>query len=149
MLTRGLSSQVTMITYLQHTDPQIPRYRKGAWTFPRGAASTFDRDFLGWQGRFFFHGVAHYHVIHHYFPQMPFCACTTSSIHIDPGCCLCLLGVLDHGEEATTYLKAKIGEHYNYSNEPVFKKLWENYNFCQFVEDEGAYRVSFDGVLNC
>ena len=37
------------------------------------------------------------------------------------------------------YLKAHIGEHYKYSNEPVFKKLWENYNFCQFVEDEGAY----------
>ncbi|KAF8479977.1 fatty acid desaturase-domain-containing protein [Gautieria morchelliformis] len=105
---------VTMITYLQHTDPQLPRYRKAAWTFSRGAASTVDRDFLGWQGRFFFHDVAHYHVIHHYFPQMPFY----------------------HGEEATAYLKAFIGDHYKHSNAPVFSKLWENYNFCQFVEDD-------------
>lgn len=48
-----------------------------------------DRTFLGWQGRFFLHDVspaasdpmiglriskvAHFHVIHHFFPKMPFC----------------------------------------------------------------------------
>jgi fatty acid desaturase len=44
-----------MITYLHHTDPRLPHYRKGAWNFQRGAAATIDRDFLGWQGRFFLH----------------------------------------------------------------------------------------------
>jgi hypothetical protein len=54
-----------MITYLHHTDPVLPHYRGKAWNFQRGAAATVDRPFLGWQGRFFLHDVAHYHVIHH------------------------------------------------------------------------------------
>lgn len=63
-----------MITYLHHTDPTLPHYRGNEWNFQRGAAATIDRNFLGWQGRFFLHDVAHYHVIHHvsyflFFPQ--------------------------------------------------------------------------------
>ncbi|KAF8633792.1 hypothetical protein AX15_001262 [Amanita polypyramis BW_CC] len=104
-----------MITYLHHTDPILPHYRRKEWNFQRGAAATIDRDFLGWQGRFFLHDVAHYHVIHHFFPKMPFY----------------------HGPEATQYLKAFLGEHYVYSDKPVFKSLWDNYNDCQFVENEG------------
>ncbi|KAL0945986.1 hypothetical protein HGRIS_012264 [Hohenbuehelia grisea] len=104
-----------MITYLHHTAPDLPHYRGTEWNFQRGAAATVDRNFLGWQGRFFLHDVAHYHVIHHFFPKMPFY----------------------HGPEATQHLKNFIGEHYNYSEEPVFKALWNSYNKCQFVEDEG------------
>lgn len=62
-----------MITYLHHTDPVVPRYRNGTWTYARGMASTIDRDFLGAPGKFFLHGIAHYHVVHHFFPRMPFC----------------------------------------------------------------------------
>lgn len=69
-----------MITYLHHTDPQLPHFRKGEWSFQRGAACTVDRDFLGWQGRFFLHDVAHYHVVHHFFPQMPFCELHLTSL---------------------------------------------------------------------
>ncbi|KAJ7761787.1 fatty acid desaturase-domain-containing protein [Mycena metata] len=104
-----------MITYLHHTDPALPHYRKGQWNFQRGAAATIDRDFLGWQGRFFLHDVAHYHVIHHFFPMMPWY----------------------HGEEATRHLRKTIGPHYHRSDAYVFQVLWYNYNFCQFVEDEG------------
>jgi fatty acid desaturase len=66
---------VIMITYLHHTDPTLPHYRGKEWNFQRGAAATVDRPFLGWQGRFFLHDVAHYHVVHHFFPKMPFCVC--------------------------------------------------------------------------
>lgn len=104
-----------MITYLHHTDVELPHYRNGQWNFQRGAAATVDRNFLGWQGRFFLHDVAHFHVIHHFFPMMPFY----------------------HGPEATKYLKEFIGDHYRYSDKPVFKALWDTYNNCQFVEDEG------------
>jgi len=45
--------------------------------------------------------------------------------------------MLDHGPEATQHLKAFIGEHYAFSDKPTYKALWESYNFCQFVEDEG------------
>jgi len=104
-----------MITYLHHTDPMLPHYRGKEWNFQRGAAATVDRDFLGWQGRFFLHDVAHYHVIHHFFSKMPFY----------------------HGPEATKYLKEFIGDHYHRSSEPAFKALWNSYVQCQFVEDEG------------
>ncbi|KAI0768231.1 linoleoyl phosphatidylcholine delta-12 acetylenase [Trametes elegans] len=104
-----------MITYLHHTDPALPHYRQREWNFARGAAATVDRDFLGWMGRFFLHDVAHFHVVHHFFPKMPFY----------------------HGPEATGYLRAFIGEHYHRSDKPVFRALWDNYNDCQFVEDSG------------
>ncbi|KAJ7141609.1 linoleoyl phosphatidylcholine delta-12 acetylenase [Mycena filopes] len=104
-----------MITYLHHTDPIVPHFRGKEWNFQRGAAATVDRPFLGWQGNFFLHSVARYHVIHHFFPKMPFY----------------------HGAEATEALKLFIGEYYTFSDKPVFQALWENYNRCQFVEDEG------------
>ena len=44
---------IVMITYLHHTDPALPHFRQPAWNFQRGATATIDRDFLGWQGRFF------------------------------------------------------------------------------------------------
>ncbi|KAF8069221.1 fatty acid desaturase-domain-containing protein [Lyophyllum atratum] len=104
-----------MITYLHHTDPVVPHYRNKAWNVQRGAAATVDRPFLGWQGRFFLHDVAHYHVIHHFFPKLPFY----------------------NGERATKHLKEFIGDHYLSSDRPAFEALWDNYNKCQFVEDDG------------
>lgn len=45
-----------------------------------------------------------------------------------------------HGEEATKYLKAFIGEeHYAYDDRNIWGALWETYNDCQFVEDEGEF----------
>ncbi|KAG6816648.1 hypothetical protein H0H87_004291 [Tephrocybe sp. NHM501043] len=108
---------VIMITYLHHTDPEMPHYRGKEWNFQRGAAATVDRNFLGWQGRFFLHDVAHFHVIHH---------ARAFDLHL-----------IDHGPEATQHLKAFIGDHYAYSDKPAFKALWDNYNKCQFVENEG------------
>ena len=46
-----------MITFLHHSDPTIPHFRKEEWSFLRGAAATVDRPTLGWIGRFFFHNV--------------------------------------------------------------------------------------------
>ncbi|KAI0827411.1 fatty acid desaturase-domain-containing protein [Trametes gibbosa] len=104
-----------MITYLHHTDPALPHYRQRVWNFQSGAAATVDREFLGWQGRFFLHDVAHYHVVHHFFPRLPWY----------------------NGEEATTHLARAMGPYYRRSNKPVFRALWDNYNFCQFVDNEG------------
>lgn len=46
-----------MLTYLHHSDPTIPHYRKEEWSWVRGAAATVDRPLLGWAGRFFLHNV--------------------------------------------------------------------------------------------
>jgi hypothetical protein len=58
-------------------------------------------------------------------------------------CCLppCLC-VLDSGAEATQYLAAFLGDHYMRSSEPVFQALWNTYNECQFVDDEGMQSKS-------
>lgn len=42
-----------------------------------------------------------------------------------------------HTAAATEYLKAFLGEHYYWSDEPIWEALWNSYNKCQFVEDEG------------
>ena len=39
-------------------------------------------------------------------------------------------------------MKAFLGPHYHYSEKPVFKALWDNYNDCQFVEDTGEASLS-------
>jgi len=104
-----------MITYLHHTNKELPHYRSKEWNFQRGAAATVDRSFLGWQGRFFLHDVAHFHVVHHFFPMLPFY----------------------NAPEATVFLRSIIREHYHYSDEPIFRALWDTYNSCQFIEDEG------------
>lgn len=120
------------ISYLHHTDPVIPRYRRKVWSFARGAACTIDRDFLGWYGRFFLHGAAHYHVVHHFFPRIPFCEYASVMCYVQH-----LIPRPDHAEEATRYLKAFLGEYYHYSDKNVLRALWDNYNDCQFVEDDG------------
>ena len=53
----------------------------------------------------------------------------------------------DHGPEATQYLKAFIGDHYAYSDENVFKALWDSYNKCQFVENDGKISPMLKDVL--
>lgn len=46
-----------MLTFLHHSDPTIPHYRAGQWTFLRGALATVDRPLLGFIGRMYFHNV--------------------------------------------------------------------------------------------
>ncbi|KAL1754071.1 hypothetical protein FB107DRAFT_276101 [Schizophyllum commune] len=100
-----------LVTYLHHTTPELPHYRGREWNFQH---ATVHRPFLEWHDRFFLHDVAHFHVVHHLFPKMSFY----------------------HGEEATKYLQGFIGEHYAYSEKPIFEALWESYNRYKFVEDE-------------
>jgi len=48
---------LVMITYLQHTDPQLPHYRADQWNFVRGALCTIDRNLLGPVGPYLMHGI--------------------------------------------------------------------------------------------
>jgi hypothetical protein len=67
-----------------------------------------------------------------------FCCGDFVNLNLVPSCVL-LCGDVDNAEEATEHLKAFIGDHYLYSDKPIFKILWDNYKACQFVDDEGAY----------
>ncbi len=115
-----------MITYLQHTDPALPHYKAEAWTFPRGALCTIDRNWLGPVGPYLFHGISETHVLHHVSSKIP---------HYNAW-------------EATEALKARLGKHYVKSTENVFVSLWKSINTCKFVDenDQVAFYRTVDGV---
>jgi omega-6 fatty acid desaturase (delta-12 desaturase) len=106
---------IVMFTFLHHSDPTIPHYRKGEWSFLRGAAATVDRPLLGWMGRFFFHNISHDHVAHHFFLRAPFY----------------------NGPEITKAVKSVLKENYNYDSTPTFYALYRSFTQCLFIEDEG------------
>ncbi|TCD69010.1 hypothetical protein EIP91_009232 [Steccherinum ochraceum] len=106
---------IVTFTYLQHSDPTVPYYRQGQWTFLRGALCTVDRPLLGWIGEFFWFNVSKDHLAHHIFAYIPFY----------------------HLPEVTEAIKPILGEYYLYDSTPVFYALWRSFSQCQFVENEG------------
>lgn len=126
---------IVMLTYLHHTDPTMPHFRKDAWTFVRGAITTIDRPLLGWAGRFFLHNVSHDHVAHHLISSIPHCTLLRVSVFV-------LGNVSDHlwvdnGQEATKALKKVLGEDYNYDSSNTFRALYRSFTDCNFIEDTG------------
>ncbi|KZT01329.1 uncharacterized protein LAESUDRAFT_745453 [Laetiporus sulphureus 93-53] len=107
-------SWIVTITYLQHSDPTVPYYRN-QWTFLRGALATVDRPMFGWVGRFFWHGIAHDHVAHHFFVTVPFY----------------------NLPQVTEAIKPVLGEYYYYDTTPTFYALWRSFTQCKFIESKG------------
>ncbi|KAI9306905.1 fatty acid desaturase-domain-containing protein [Cunninghamella echinulata] len=105
---------LVLITYLQHTDPELPHYRENVWNFQRGAALTVDRSY-GALLNYFHHHIADTHVAHHFFSTMP---------HY-------------HAEEATVHIKKALGKHYKYDPTPVPLALYKSWKACRYVEDDG------------
>ncbi|KAI9006276.1 fatty acid desaturase-domain-containing protein [Phycomyces nitens] len=108
---------ITMITYLQHTSPYMPRYDTNVWNFQRGAALTIDRSY-GFIIDHLSHHIADTHVMHHFVSTMPHYHCV----------------------EATKHVRKVLGNHYYYDPTPILKALYENWTQCKFVEDEGSVR---------
>ncbi|KAF7312378.1 Fatty acid conjugase [Mycena indigotica] len=106
---------ILTVTYVQHTDPTVPHYRKGEWTFLRGALSTVDRPALGWMGRFFLKNLGHDHVTHHLFSSVPF--------YNQP--------------QVTKLIKPVLKQHYNYDSTNLMWALYRSFTECRFIEDEG------------
>ncbi|KAF8321133.1 fatty acid desaturase [Clavulina sp. PMI_390] len=106
---------IVALVFLQHTDPTLPHFRKGAWTFLRGATCTIDRPLLGWMGIYFLHNISHHHVAHHFFSQMPFY----------------------HTYEATQAIKKVLGDDYCYDSTWTLRAIYRNFTQCMFIEDEG------------
>ncbi|KAK9379289.1 fatty acid desaturase-domain-containing protein [Kockiozyma suomiensis] len=104
------------ITYLQHTDPNLPHYNAEEWNFARGAAATVDRGFFGPVGRHFFHEIIETHVAHHYSSRIPFY----------------------HAEEATQAIRKVMGSHYHVDRTNVLVALWRTVRTCQFIEGDGV-----------
>ncbi|KAJ7170727.1 delta-12 fatty acid desaturase [Mycena crocata] len=106
---------IVALTYLHHSDPTIPHYRRQEWNFLRGAVSTVDRPLLGWAGRFFLKNVSHDHIAHHLFSSIPF--------YNQP--------------EVTDRIKPVLQNYYNYDSTNTFRALYRTFTECTFIEDEG------------
>ncbi|KAF9459136.1 fatty acid desaturase-domain-containing protein [Collybia nuda] len=106
---------IVMFTYLHHSDPTMPHYRKAEWSFLRGAAATVDRPLMGWMGRFFFHNISHDHVAHHFFIKAPFY----------------------NGPQITNAIKTVLKDDYNYDSTPPWYALYRSFTECLFIEEEG------------
>jgi omega-3 fatty acid desaturase (delta-15 desaturase) len=101
-----------LVTYLHHTEQELPWYRGDNWTFLKGAISTIDRDYG------IFNHIHHdigTHVAHHIFLNMP---------HYN------LL-------KATEAIKPVMGEYYHKSDVPIWKALLHSAKVCRFIPDEG------------
>ncbi|GLB40031.1 putative fatty acid desaturase [Lyophyllum shimeji] len=105
---------IVMFTYLQHSDPTIPYYRKDQWTFARGALATVDDLCLA--GSDVFSSTTTDHVAHHFFATVPFY----------------------NLPQVTEAIRPVLGEYYNYDSTPVLYALWRSFTQCTFVEDEGT-----------
>lgn len=102
-----------LVTFLHHTDAEIPWYRDQDWYFLKGALSTIDRDYG------FVNPIHHHigtHVVHHIFLSIP---------HY-------------HLLEATEAVKPVLGRYYRKSNQPIWQALWHAYRHCHFVPDRGS-----------
>jgi len=78
ILVDRVNHWIVLITFLQHTDPLLPHYRSGEFTFSRGALATHDRNLLGdlgpvmaWLAATLTHGISETHVAHHVHSKIP------------------------------------------------------------------------------
>jgi len=105
---------LVLYTWLQHSDPSVPQYGEGEWTWVKGALSTIDRPY----GIFdtFHHEIGSTHVAHHLFHEMP---------HYN-------------AREATAAIKAYLEPMglYNYDPTPWYKAMWKVAKTCHYVEAE-------------
>ncbi|MBD1859932.1 MULTISPECIES: fatty acid desaturase [Leptolyngbya] len=102
-----------LVTFLHHTEDDIPWYRGDDWYFLKGALSTIDRDYG------IFNPIHHdigTHVAHHIFSNMP---------HYKL-------------QEATEAIKPLLGSYYRKSSEPIWKSFFKSYLACHFVADNGS-----------
>jgi len=107
---------LVLITYLQHTDLNLPHYTDGEWDWLRGALATVDRDY-GFIN-IVLHHITDTHVVHHLFSQMP---------HY-------------HAEEATDAVKKLLGDYYRYDNTPIAVALWNSFRDCTALHPDGEQK---------
>jgi omega-6 fatty acid desaturase (delta-12 desaturase) len=105
---------LVLITYLQHTDADVPHFDQDEWTWLKGALCTVDRDF-GVLNHVFHH-ITDTHICHHLFPKIP---------HY-------------HAVEATAALSRVLGDQYRYDRTHYAVALWRNLRDCVLIRQSHA-----------
>lgn len=112
------------ITFLQHTDPDVPHYDAETWTWLRGAVATVDRTLGPWLD-YKTHHITDSHVVHHIFSSMPFY----------------------NALEATPYVKEALGKYYvqrGNSFGDFLSALWRSAGTCEVVHGKGVLHFVMD-----
>jgi fatty acid desaturase len=121
-----VNAWLVLYTWLQHTDPSVPHYGEGEWTWVRGALSTIDRPYGIFD--FFHHTIGSTHVAHHLFHEMPWY----------------------NAGKATVAIKAFLEPKGLYNYDPTWWPLamWKIAHTCHYVEtSEGIqYLKSLEDV---
>lgn len=109
----GFVIWLDLVTFMHHSEADIPWYRGDDWYFLKGALSTIDRDygFINW-----IHHDIGTHVAHHIFSNMP---------HY-------------YLQDATEAIKPLLGDYYRKSDVPVWKAFLKSYQDCHFIADQGS-----------
>ncbi|GBF49689.1 fatty acid desaturase [Leptospira ryugenii] len=110
---------LSLVTFLHHTEANIPWYRGKDWNYIQGALSTVDRSYGIFES---IHHNIGTHVIHHLFPTIP---------HY-------------HLKLAKQGLKNFLGAEYRESKEPIFRVFFRSVRECIFVPDQGG-KVFYKG----
>jgi len=121
---------LVFITFLQHTDPALPHYQASAFTFSRGALSTFDRELMGGPGLFgkltgwicatATHGISETHVAHHVASKIPHYNAWEAKAALDERLASAGINVV--------------------GNPGTWSEALRVYRECRFIEDEGEVR---------
>ncbi|MBR8833661.1 MAG: fatty acid desaturase [Stigonema ocellatum SAG 48.90 = DSM 106950] len=102
-----------LVTFLHHTESDIPWYRGEDWNFLKGAISTIDRDYG------FINHIHHdigTHVAHHVFLNIP---------HYNL-------------KKATAAIQPIMGDYFRKCEKPIWTALWHSWVSCHFVPDTGG-----------
>ncbi|KAF5368959.1 hypothetical protein D9758_003063 [Tetrapyrgos nigripes] len=154
-----LNHWIVLLTFLHHSDPTLPYYHSGQWSFARGALSTVDRPLLSWGGRLFLKNVSHDHISHHLFSNIPWynqprstailrellASPTSTGVEISPSASSTTTSktadVQVHSDSlAGYYTRASNGKeyqlgHYNYDSTPWPRAFWRSFRECLWIDD--------------
>jgi len=121
-----VNAWLVLYTWLQHSDPSVPHYGEGEWSWVRGALSTIDRPYGIFD--FFHHTIGSTHVVHHLFHEMPWYNAGVAT------------------EAVKAYLEPK--GLYNHDPTPWYQAMWRVAKTCHYVESvEGIqYYKSLEDV---
>ncbi len=109
----GFVVWLDLVTFLHHTDDDLPWYRGKDWYFLKGAVSTIDHDYG------IINDIHHNigtHVAHHIFLTIP---------HY-------------HLLEATEAIKPVLGSYYHKSDRSLWAAFWDAKENCHYVSNTGS-----------
>ncbi len=106
-----VNAWLVLITWLQHTHPNIPHYGADEFTFLKGALSTVDRPYP-WLIDHLHHHIGTTHALHHINYSIP---------HY-------------RAQEYTREIKKVLGAEYNFDNTPIWKAALIASKKCVYVE---------------